>query len=70
MGQNAQTSVLTHSTGLDAGVFLFTFLVLAYAAYLIWAIYHREDDIDREIRAAINYPAEQAKKADAIKGRK
>lgn len=68
MGQIAQTSVLSHSTGLTPGVFLFALLLLAYLAALVWMIGGREDEIDRDIKDALDYSRRQSETARAING--
>jgi hypothetical protein len=43
-------------------------LVLAvYGGYILWAV-TRRDEVDEEIRAALDYTARQAKTGEAING--
>jgi hypothetical protein len=67
MGRFAQTSVLSHSTGLDAGLLLFLLALAVYGGYILWAV-TRRDEVDEEIRAALDYTARQAKTGEAING--
>lgn len=62
------TSAGIQSTAPTVALVAFVLFILTYAAYLIWAIYHREDEVDRQIRDAIAYPETQAKTAAALKG--
>lgn len=67
MDGNIRTSVLSHSPGIDAGIILFTLLLLAYGTYILWAVSRRTDEIDRQIREALDYTRRQEATARAIK---
>jgi hypothetical protein len=63
-------SATTHSTGSSWGMFLFVLLLATYGGYILWAVCRREDDLDRDIKAAQTFAQKQEATGRAIGGGK
>ena len=60
-----------YSTNSGVGVSLaFLALLLTYGGYILWAVCRREDEIDREIKAAQTFTQKQEATGRAIGGGK
>jgi hypothetical protein len=51
-------------------MFLFVLLLATYGGYILWAVCRREDDLDRDIKAAQTFAQKQEATGRAIGGGK